>query len=763
LGLRASFERLKAILGEKQHRPFVWVCAICLLVGVIDFGAPVDDTLRAMRNRLRVHPASGQFVLLMPDDPKRAEAADWSWSRGDVARLVTEAQRAGVHRIAIARLLPASASNEKRDVLFNALASLPRKPVIAMSFEVDGETGERRVIQPPADLARVAEVAVVNLYFNGFGRVESVPYLLEVGDKKYRSFASILSGRTGASGNMAPIDYATDIGSVPVISEGTLLTDSGRESVAGKTIVIASSESLMNVNGRGRVPAAYAHILGVETLRNGRPADLGWLPAFAIGLGCAMAVWFGRRRIAVPVLVGTLLGFLLLPVVLEANMIFVDTVSGLLVVLGAAAIRSYRSYRRAGTRENTLTGLPNLAAFKERVLKPGEAVVVGKIANYAELVSVVSVNERLLAEQIIGRLSGGTRLSLYHGDGGIFAWIVPANEIESLGDHLDALHAFFLKPVSVSGWQVDVTVAFGVDVGAGKDMPTCVACAMVAADEAVENQHRWKYYDAARLDQAEWNVSLLGKLDTAIMSGEVWVAYQPKVDVRTRTVTGFEALVRWSHPERGAISPEKFVSVAESHGRIDSLTYFVLDDALRMLGSLGLKGGSLGVAVNLSVRMFERRDFIENVQKALERHAIAPGRLTMEITESAEAENEEQMLQCIAALAKMGVKVSIDDYGTGYSTLEYLKKVKAAELKIDRGFVIGMERNRSDFMLVKATIDLAHSLGHRVVAEGVETETTFKLLQDLGCDLAQGYLIARPMPRHELRLYLKNQRTPLAA
>jgi EAL domain-containing protein (putative c-di-GMP-specific phosphodiesterase class I) len=255
-------------------------------------------------------------------------------------------------------------------------------------------------------------------------------------------------------------------------------------------------------------------------------------------------------------------------------------------------------------------------------------------------------------------------------------------------------------------------------------------------------------------------MSLLGRLDTAIESGEVWVAYQPQLDLRTGLVTGAEALVRWTHPERGSVSPEEFVSVAEAHGRIDKLTYFVLDQALAMVAATH---GRLGVAVNLSAQMFSRKDFVRKVQEALRRYRVKAAMLTIEITESAAVENEADMYATVNALTALGVTVSIDDYGTGYCTLEYLKTIKATELKIDRGFVAAMDHNRSDRVLVNATIELAHSLGHSVVAEGVETLETLDLLKSMGCDKAQGFFISRPMPREEFFQFVDRQVRPEAA
>ena len=389
-----------------------------------------------------------------------------------------------------------------------------------------------------------------------------------------------------------------------------------------------------------------------------------------------------------------------------------------------------------------------------------DAVVAIRVKNYAELNSALAQNEETLAKQIAQRLTAGGLSPLFHGDDGLFCWIASARDSAELTDQLEAMHSFFLLPVAVGNWQVDVAIAFGIDTAPSPDVSSRFAAALVAADEAAAAGHRWKFYDPTRLDEAEWNMSLLGRLDTAIETGEVWVAYQPKLDLQTDTIMGAEALVRWTHPQRGAISPEEFVSVAEANGRIDKLTYFVIDQALALVASTG---NSLNVSVNLSAQMFGRKDFVTRLKEMLTSHKVQPAMLTIEITESAAVESEEAMFATVNALTDLGVAVSIDDYGTGYCTLEYLKKINATELKIDRGFVGAMDRNRSDRVLVNATIELAHSLGHTVVAEGVETQEALDLLQTMGCDRVQGFLISRPVPRDEFIAFVENRQARRAA
>ncbi|HEU0065645.1 MAG TPA: EAL domain-containing protein, partial [Sphingomonas sp.] len=284
----------------------------------------------------------------------------------------------------------------------------------------------------------------------------------------------------------------------------------------------------------------------------------------------------------------------------------------------------------------------------------------------------------------------------------------------------------------------------------GRDLANRVGATLVAADEAAAEGARWKTYDPAKLADAEWKLSLLGRLDAAIDSGEVWVAYQPQLDVRAGRISGAEALVRWSHPEKGEISPAEFVLAAEQHDRIDKLTAFVLTDAIRVAAEFNARGIEFDVAVNLSARLLERPGLTDTVRGMLADARLAPERLTLEVTESAAMTSGRASIRTLEELGSLGITVSIDDYGTGFSTLEYFKLIPAAEVKIDRSFVVAIDRSASDRLMVQSTIDMAHSLGRHVVAEGVETPQILTELTKMGCDKIQGYLIGKPMKAEEL-------------
>jgi diguanylate cyclase len=233
-------------------------------------------------------------------------------------------------------------------------------------------------------------------------------------------------------------------------------------------------------------------------------------------------------------------------------------------------------------------------------------------------------------------------------------------------------------------------------------------------------------------------------------SGEVSVAYQPQLDLKSGRINHAEALVRWHHPVDGPIPPNRFVPLAESTGVIRELTAFVLARVATDSVRLREAGTQMRIAVNISAADIGSSAFVDQVADIIERYEADPQSLTLEVTESAIIGSRDTAISVLTALRERGIQLSVDDYGTGQSTLSYLKQLPVHELKIDRSFVTAVCENENDRIMVRSTINLAHELGLRVVAEGVEDEATLQLLRSMGCDFAQGYLVGKPMSFEEL-------------
>jgi EAL domain-containing protein (putative c-di-GMP-specific phosphodiesterase class I) len=303
----------------------------------------------------------------------------------------------------------------------------------------------------------------------------------------------------------------------------------------------------------------------------------------------------------------------------------------------------------------------------------------------------------------------------------------------------------FKSPLLVEGRQFDLKITFGFDKEAERSSATRLASALLAADEAAAENLKWKQYDASKADDTSWKLSLLSQLDAAIDAGDLWVAYQPKLDLKSRRVIGAEALARWTHPEKGPVAPMEFILAAEQSDRIEKLTYFVLDRAIRAAAAINHHGLDFNISVNLSARLIDDPKIAHAIETILARHGLRPSQLTLEVTETAALSSSDRKLKTLHQLRELGVEISVDDYGTGMSTLDYLQRIPATEIKIDRSFITGMQDNQGTRVMVNSTIQLAHSLGQNVVAEGVEDQQTLDDLERMNCDIAQGYLIGRPM------------------
>ncbi|MFM2076931.1 MAG: hypothetical protein RJA49_821, partial [Actinomycetota bacterium] len=312
------------------------------------------------------------------------------------------------------------------------------------------------------------------------------------------------------------------------------------------------------------------------------------------------------------------------------------------------------------------------------------------------------------------------------------------------------------RPFSIDGLDIVVTMSVGVApmVGQVKDASTMLRRADIAM-YAAKNQHTG--YELYRDDidrRTPARLSMLGDLRNALEHHDLQVHLQPKLDLASGVVVGVEALARWSHPQRGYVSPEDFVHVAEETGLIKQLTDLVLEASIQHLRRLRDHGHHLGLAVNLSTHDLLDELLADRVLRRLDQYDVDPALLTLEITESSLLIDAPRARKTIDRLNEKGIRLSVDDFGTGYSSLSYLRKLPVSELKIDRSFVTNLLLDDQDEVIVKSIIDLGHNLGMQVVAEGVETDEIMNRLRGFGCDVAQGFGICRPIPFDQFLTWL---------
>jgi len=309
-------------------------------------------------------------------------------------------------------------------------------------------------------------------------------------------------------------------------------------------------------------------------------------------------------------------------------------------------------------------------------------------------------------------------------------------------------------------WQnqsIDLGASLGISLYPSQctDSSGLIRCADIAMYVAKRAGKGYVVYAPDQVHTTRSDLSLKSELREAIQSNQLCLYYQPQINHRSQRVVGLEALVRWQHPQRGFLEPNSFIPLAEEAGLIGPLTQWVLRTALQQLAALRRQGYALTMAINLSARNLHDMALPANIRALLAESGIPPEQLTLEITESAVMANPSDGLSILTELDRMGVTLAIDDFGTGYSSLAYLKRLPVDELKIDKSFVMDMEANENDAVIVRSTIDLAHNLGLRVTAEGVENRDAWDTLGILGCDCSQGYFMGRPMPIDKLEDWLR--------
>ncbi|MHB1925293.1 MAG: putative bifunctional diguanylate cyclase/phosphodiesterase, partial [Acidimicrobiales bacterium] len=313
---------------------------------------------------------------------------------------------------------------------------------------------------------------------------------------------------------------------------------------------------------------------------------------------------------------------------------------------------------------------------------------------------------------------------------------------------------------SLDQLSVDVGASIGIAISPadGDDAATLLQRADVAMYEAKGASHPVMLYSPERDNYSPKRLTMAAELRQALADGDIVVYHQPKARLSDGVLIGTEALVRWRHPQNGLIGPDEFIPVAEQTGLIEPLTFYVLQSALEQCRQWNNAGHDVGVAVNLSVRSLLDPDLSSRVEALLAQTGVAGSRLTLEITESGVMADPTRAIAMLERLAATGVKLSVDDFGTGYSSLSYLRRLPVHEVKVDRSFVFRMATDPSDATIVQSIIELGRNLGLRTVAEGVEDQISWELLRGMGCDVAQGYLLSKPVPAQAITRWLDDVR-----
>ncbi|MFK3980123.1 putative bifunctional diguanylate cyclase/phosphodiesterase [Micromonospora sp. NPDC050397] len=498
-----------------------------------------------------------------------------------------------------------------------------------------------------------------------------------------------------------------------------------------------------------------------------------WWPAFQHGLGFELLS------------TGSLL--LLSPVVVAAARVSPALIPLVLVPLYAV----YRMARLSTEQEqlarlDPLTGLANrkalLAEVADQIAIHAEHAAKGAHGRHLALLLLDldrfknvndalghAVGDRLLVrvgERLTGTVRPGDLVARLGGDefAVLATGLRDADEGRTLAERVVNTLA---EPVVLDGLPLDVSGSIGVALHPdhGVDFATLMRHAEVAMYDAKHRGDTVALYAPESDHNSPERLNLLADLRRVLDRGtagaevgEITMYYQPQIAIATGEVVGVEALLRWRHPKRGMVDPEELIRVAEQSAVMRLLTRRVIDDVVEQLAKWSAAGIGLRAAVNVSVRDLHTGEIADQIADRLSRYGVPPSWIQLEITEGALMADPHRVLATIARLDKLGVAIALDDFGTGYSSMQHLRRLPLAEVKVDRSFVLGMATDADDAAIVRSVIDLSGALGLRVVAEGVEDERTWRLLHAAGCDVAQGWFYARPMPAEELNTWLARYR-----
>lgn len=739
------------LLRRKRLKVAVMAVLFGLVSAVIELPLPAEDLYRAARAQLRMRPAPQDIVFIAIDNNTLSALKAKEVSREHDSRLIETLVASGVDRVVFDRGFM-NARTPEADAQFEATLRKHRGKVWlgrAPEFQIGSKVVP--AIAPLDRFEKEAQTAVMSGISGAFGLSVSFPTRLTIDGKDYPSLSAVLSGYEGAKRTYRP-DYANDFRTIPTFSYVDVMNGkvppahlNGKRVIIGDAHFQSADFFLLPFSSEHIIPGAYFHIMGAHTLKRGAPIDLMWFPAMllvAIAIGSRIVIQ-SRWRSLMGVCAG---GLLTLPIAFDEFGINIDVMPALLAVIFAAIgfERLSRKYYSNDVDVMTTSAISSDKPSQER------DVYALKIANLAELSEEWSARDvGDFVNTLISYVKGPGEVGDVAFERDLLVWLAPRMEPVDLERHADGLALMLKTAISHDLQSSNGAPSLGIDTNYHLPVALRIKKAMQAADEATGRGVRFIINDAAHLEARHQRLELIRVLEKGLRERDIGVAYQPKVDLASGRIVGAETLIRWQ-PEGGDfVNPQELVLAAEAGDRINELTLVVMETALVEAKQAIALDPRFKLAVNMSAKSLSDTQLLFDIMTLLGRYHFPAENLTLELTETAKLEDDRIAPQ-VAALKARGIGLSIDDFGTGQSNLEYIEKLPSSELKIDKKFVQHMATSEESRAVVRATIEIAHSLGKVVVAEGVEDLSVAATLRAMGCDQAQGYLFSRAVAMPEV-------------
>jgi len=778
------FTEVPRIMRNAQITAAAYALALCVAVlfGLSGLAGGIESQLRDARDTLRIAPATGDIVIAEIDGRSLQALPQWPWPRRLYADAITQLDQLGAAQIAFDVEFSAR-SNPAEDAQFAAALAAIGQPTILPTFRQENLAGESVTISeslPMEDFRENAFLASVNVraapdgqikqYFNG-ETTNGVPR---------PSLANMLARAGGEVDQTFRIDQAINPVTVPRISFIDLIEGRvSRSQVEGKQVVFGNTA--IELGDRyptalfGVQPGVLVHVQAAETLIQSRarmdaysPTVLGLLAALlgAILVVRARRAW--QSKWLRPVSLATFVTGIYVTAALaldQASMAYLP-LGAPLVFLGSF-ILTHRALVMIASLQierltNTASGLPNARSMGGMLRRTARArVAAARIADFAELTAMLSVEQQGNLDRALARRLGMMSQvgEVFWIETGVFAWIMPedfaGDDMELLEEAFATARALFNTPVEVESERLRINLHFGTAIDS-------IERALDASELARKRSLNWSANAEALLEETQYRQRLLGELDEALTDGSIFVVFQPKLAMASAKIRGGECLVRWDSARLGRISPADFIPILEEKGRVHDLTLFVVQEAMDRQREAAAQGHAINLAVNVSAQLLGDVKFVDALVAKFDVFGRPEkGGITLEITESAPLQDSESARIALTRMRETGARISIDDYGTGQATLNYLQDFPAQEIKLDQSFIRDLVEDRKDQIMVQSTIDLAHALGFEIVAEGVETQAILDALAALGCDYAQGWHIGKPMEWDEFARVLGADAPPV--
>ena len=754
--------RLKAVFSFSKasmllHLLFAWGLALLatLMLSSVGAGNEVERMLANLRADLLEKPASGEVIILEIDAKSLQTMNGWPWPRQHYAKAIDRLNQAGVTQIAF-DVDFSSRSTKKQDRILAEAIKRSDATVILPTMRQQASTGRSEFVEslPIPTLRENAFLASVNVHPDKRGQLNLYSYGTVTAKTVRPSLASMLAEKPGDIGESFLIDQSIDPASIPRLSFADLI--SGEKlpvDLSGKKVLIGATAIELGdrypISRFGVVPGVVIQAMATETLiQETNLRSLGYVPSLLLAATIILACIVTRKVSPTRITrVALATGFTLIALLLVAEYFNVTTflnMSAFFFLVSYSLVQKLLLTTRdldSSRFVNEISDLPNEAALLKAI--DGRVfgyIATARISDFRELLVVTNtVSRRDLFQNLAKRLSFLAEDDrIFHIDSDAVAWIVKSEYRANILGHFDTASALLQAPVMAEETKIRISATFGIS---GESIEK----ARIAAEQAFAAGKKWAWHDQEVDVAIGQKHNILTELDQAIEDGKLQVAYQPQWDLAANRLDGAEALVRWDLADGTSLSPEMFIPLLEKAGRIDELTFIVLRRALADLTAWDKQRPGLTCAINISAKLLSDSSFVDDAIAMVKAAAISNDQIVFEVTETANLADFDAAVFALKLIRKSGIKVSIDDYGTGQATMTYLQRLPISEIKLDKSFVKTIVTDKANQVMVKSTIAMAHDLGLKIVAEGIEDQACLDLLSQYGCDIGQGWHISKPV------------------